>query len=258
MTTEACFLSDIHLKSLDQPEARVLLGLLEDIGPRIRATHLFLVGDIFDFWLGGHAYFVRKFSPIVDHLRRIVADGVEVHYFEGNHDLYLRDFWHNQLGIRVHVQACLFELGNLWVRVEHGDLLDPADRGYRFLRRLLRTPVIEYAGSRLPGSLLARIGRSASRTSRRYTSQHKTISDERARATVRSHAERAIHEEPFDLIITGHVHVRDEHEFEFNGRKVRSVNLGSWADSPCMFRITDTGQEFLELPLDSLRAKQHQ
>lgn len=246
---EAYFLSDVHLRNLDQPEAQVLLGLLEDMGSRIRATHLFLVGDIFDFWLGGHEYFVRKFSPIVDHLRRIVSGGVEVHYFEGNHDLYLRDFWQDHLGIRVHVRAGLFQLGNLRVRVEHGDLMDPADRGYRFLRRLLRTPVIEYAGNRLPGGLLAQIGRVASRTSRRYTSQHKTISDERARTAVRSHAERTVHEEPFDLLITGHVHVRDEHEFEVDGRTVRSVNLGSWADSPCAFRITDTHQEFIQLPL---------
>jgi len=256
MTTEAYFLSDIHLKSLDQPDAQVLLGLLEDLGPRVQATHLFLVGDIFDFWLGGHEYFVQKFSPIVDNLRRIAAAGVEVHYFEGNHDLYLRDFWQDQLGMRVHVRACLFQLGNLRVRVEHGDLLDPDDRGYRFLRRLLRSPVVEYAGSRLPGGLLSRIGRVASRTSRRYTSHHKTISDDHARTTVRSHAERAVHEEPFDLIITGHVHVRDEHEFEVGGRKVRSVNLGSWADSPCTFRITDTRREFIPLPLVNRKAKQ--
>jgi UDP-2,3-diacylglucosamine hydrolase len=97
---EAYFLSDIHLKRLDQPEARILLGFLQEIGPRVQATHLFLVGDIFDFWIGGHEYFVRKFSPIADHLRRIVSSGVEVHYFEGNHDLYLQAFWQDRLGIR--------------------------------------------------------------------------------------------------------------------------------------------------------------
>jgi UDP-2,3-diacylglucosamine hydrolase len=133
--------------------------------------------------------------------------------------------------------------------VEHGDLLDPADRGYRLLRWLLRTPVIAYAGSRLPGSLLARIGRLASHTSRQYTSQHKTISDKRARTTIRSHAARAIQEGRFDLIITGHVHVRDDYVFEHGGRSVRSVNLGSWADTPCVFRVTNESQEFVELPL---------
>jgi UDP-2,3-diacylglucosamine hydrolase len=206
-------------------------------------------------WLGRHKTFIRRFSPIVDHLHRISASGVEVHYFEGNHDLYLRDFWENELGIRVHIQACLFLLGGLRVRVEHGDLLDPADRGYRLLRRLLRTPFIAYGGTRLPGSLLARIGEVASRTSRRYTSRKKTISDEHARRTVRSHAKRAAQEEPFDLIITGHVHVRDDHEFEVGGRRVRSVNLGSWADTPRTFRITNARQEFIELPFRTRNAK---
>ncbi len=247
-STEAYFLSDIHLESLDQPHARVLIGFLDDLVTRVPATHLFLVGDIFDFWLGGHPYFVRKFAPIVDHLERIVASGVEVHYFEGNHDLYLRDFWQDRVGVRVHGGAHLFHLGALRVRVEHGDLLDPTDRGYRFLRWLLRTPTIAFAGSRLPGGLLARIGRAASRTSRRYTSRHKTISEDRALFTIRSHAKRLIAQEPFDLIITGHVHVRDDHSFEFGGRRIRSVNLGSWAEGPCTFRIGQDGQKFVDLP----------
>ncbi len=46
----------------------------------------------------------------------------------------------------------------------------------------------------------------------------------------------------------GHVHVRDDYEFEYAGRKVRSVNLGSWQASPCAFKITNTCQEFIELP----------
>jgi len=245
---EAYFLSDIHLKQPDESNALVLLDFLGRLGPGIQATHLFLLGDIFDFWLGGHPYFIRQFPPIVDHLRRMVASGVEVHYFEGNHDLYLRDFWQGQLGLRVHGEARLFQLGGWKVRVEHGDLSDPADRGYRFLHWLLRTPVIAHAGSRLPGSVLALIGRFASHTSRRYTSQHKTISDEQARRTVRRHAEKVFREEPFDLIVTGHVHVRDDYAFEQAGRSVRSVNLGSWEDAPCAFRITNTCQEFIELP----------
>jgi UDP-2,3-diacylglucosamine hydrolase len=219
------------------------------VGSGIRATHLFLVGDIFDFWLGGNDIFVRSFSPIVDHLRRIAASGVETHYFEGNHDLYLEGFWQNRLGIRVHVEPCLFRLGGLRVRVEHGDLLDPADRGYRFLRRLLRSRVVAYTGGRLPGWLLARIGVLASRTSRSYTSRFKTISDEHARATVRDHARTAARQGPFDLIVTGHVHIRDDYAFELEGRTVRSVNLGSWAETPCVFRITGERQEFVELPL---------
>jgi UDP-2,3-diacylglucosamine hydrolase len=65
---------------------------------------------------------------------------------------------------------------------------------------------------------------------------------------VRRHAEKVVREDPFDLIITGHVHVRDDYEFEHAGRGVRSVNLGSWQDRPCAFKITNTCQEFIELP----------
>ena len=246
---EAYFLSDIHLKQMEHPDARVLLDFLGSLGPGGRgATHLFLVGDIFDFWLGGNRHFRWKFSPIVEHLRALASHGVEVHYFEGNHDFNLRDFWQGELDIRVHTQAGLFVLGDLTVRVEHGDLLDPTDRGYRFLRWLLRTPLIGYAGTRLPGSLLDRICRLASLTSRRYTSRRKTISDGRARKNLRGYAQKAMEEDSFDLIITGHMHVRDDYAFEYRGRRARSVNLGCWEESRSTFRITSARQEFVELP----------
>jgi UDP-2,3-diacylglucosamine hydrolase len=65
---------------------------------------------------------------------------------------------------------------------------------------------------------------------------------------IRDHATRAFNEKPFDLIITGHMHILDDWTFERNGRQVRSVNLGSWFGDTQVFNLTDEGTAWV--PVD--------
>ena len=91
---KAWFISDIHLKNEQESNSEKLLLFLHSLenGQR-QASHLFLVGDIFDLWIHNHSYFIEKFPKIVNAIRVVVKKGIEVHYFEGNHDLYLKKYW---------------------------------------------------------------------------------------------------------------------------------------------------------------------
>ncbi len=244
--TCAYFVSDIHLTSSDEPNARALLALLEKLrsdalgGSGEKPTHLFLVGDIFDLWIGSHEYFVQKFGPVIRAIRAVVDAGVTVHFFEGNHDLHLKKFWQDKLGVQVHSDAEIFELAGKTVRVEHGDLINPDDKGYLFLRSFLRTSAMRALALNLPSRVVAAIGERASRASRSYTSTAKELPVDKIRRLIRTHAERVFREKPFDLIITGHVHVVDDVTFPASGRDVRSINLGSWYDGPKAFVVSDS------------------
>jgi UDP-2,3-diacylglucosamine hydrolase len=230
----AVFLSDLHLTSLDDSRGGKFLALLRGLsGSGTGAvSHLFLVGDIFDLWLADHQFFVQKYGAVIDQIHRLQSEGVEVHYFEGNHDLYLESYWARALGVRVHSGPAHFGLGQWQVRVEHGDQTDPDDRGYQFLRWFLRTPVMRWLAHNLPGRVVQWIGERASRSSRQYTSTVKTVTDEKAIAKLRLHAERAAANEDFDLLINGHVHVRDDYSFLAGGKSRRAMNLGSWLTEP--------------------------
>lgn len=245
--TRAYFVSDVHLVAEDDARGRLFLDLLRRIDEDEVATHVFLLGDIFDLWLADHDYFLERFPAVVAALEKLQARGLELHYFEGNHDLHLERFWGRRLGMRVHPGPVHTELAGRRVRLEHGDQMDPDDRGYLFLRWFLRTPPIRFLLLHLPGSLIARIGERASAHSRDYTSNRKTISPSGAASKIRAHAAQAHAERPFDLILSGHVHVRDDHRFETAGGEARSVNLGSWFDRPCAFLLDERGGRFIEL-----------
>jgi UDP-2,3-diacylglucosamine hydrolase len=72
-------------------------------------------------------------------------------------------------------------------------------------------------------------------------------SEEDLRQMIRVYAQKTFAQAPFDLIITGHMHIRDDWTFEANGRRVRSVNLGSWFDEPLVFHLTDTTSEWVSV-----------
>ncbi len=243
----AYFVSDLHIASPADPKAQLFLDFLKGLSTEADASHLFLLGDIFDLWLADHGYFIERYRPIVDEIVRLKQDGVDIHYFEGNHDLHLGRFWADELGLRVHDGPLHIELAGRRLRLEHGDQMDPDDRGYRFLRWFLRTPPLEFLIFHLPGKIVAMIGERASVVSRSYTSETKTITDDDAIAKIRAHAAKAYVERPFDIIISGHLHVRDDYEFETASGRARSVNLGTWLSAPCYFRLDASGAELFEL-----------
>ncbi len=236
--SRALFVSDIHISSTADPKYKLFSDFLDKCAS-LKLDHLFLVGDIFDLWVADQSYFVENYHRIVERLTLLQNQGTEIHYFEGNHDLDLKLYWQDQLGFDVHEAAAYFRLDGLQVRVEHGDQMDPDDRGYLLLRWFLRTPVLKALGRGLPGPAVKWIGSRASHASRDYTTQVKTATDDQAREKIRAHAKRAYGEKPFDLFVSGHVHVREDSRQE----KFRCINLGTWLKEPLVLDINGKNVE---------------
>ncbi len=230
---EAYFVSDLHLKSPDEEKCLVFLRFLRDL-PDLEqhgAVGLFLVGDLFDLWVGAHSYFILQWQPLIEELRNVQSKGYRVIYFEGNHDLYLERYWRDQLNFEVHCEPTYFQISDQTVRVEHGDLMDPTDHGYRFLKWLLHQGVVRWVIEHLPGSIVAMFGRRASRLSRGYTTQMRSLSDQEFRRNLDSYIRCVYQQRAFDWIVTGHCHIEDDSSTDVRERVVRSLNLGWWNDS---------------------------
>ena len=254
----AWFLSDIHLRGHDDKRVETLTRFITRLanGELGEISHLFLVGDIFDLWVGGHDEFVQEYPELIESIRALRSKSVEIHYFEGNHDLHLGRFWRDGLGVETHVAPRYFDLDGLTVRVEHGDQMNPDDRGYLLLRSFLRSSIMTWIADEIPGSAVKAIGRMMSRTSRKWTHRHfKRSGDvvEKIRTMIRTHAENAFTERPFDFIFTGHVHVHDEQRLTPPNAKraVTSLNLGCWPGADRFDRSDEVPLAYvLEVKLD--------
>lgn len=245
---KAYFISDLHLGPMEDYRAQFFLKWLQSFTESSQITHLFLVGDIFDLWVADHHFFKNKYKSIIDEIIRLKSElKVEVHYFEGNHDLYLKKFWETELGFFVHPDYARFQLGPHLVHVEHGDRMDPEDRGYRFLRWFLRTPFMKFVAPRLPEQTIVNLGEAASAKSRKYTSEKKIITNEAALKKIRLYAEEVYKKNPYDFLIAGHFHFIDQYLIDEKVNKGLSINLGTWLEKPRAFLLQEDSYELLEL-----------
>ena len=110
---KAYFVSDVHLgaPALNNNKERELafVSWLNEI--KHDASHLFLMGDIFDFWFEYKTVVPRGFTRTLGKIAEISDSGVEVHFFTGNHDVWVFDYLPQELGMILHRDEFKTELG---------------------------------------------------------------------------------------------------------------------------------------------------
>src|SRR2546426_12567181 len=104
--TMSCILllGDAHLRDGD-PEVDVFLNFLDSLPTG--AVALYLLGDLFDLWVGSSAFTTESHRRVLDALRRLRAGGLRPADVEGDRDYHLRraylgdpfdDFTESRLG----------------------------------------------------------------------------------------------------------------------------------------------------------------
>jgi UDP-2,3-diacylglucosamine hydrolase len=137
------FLSDAHL-GVDSPaqeslrEARLHAFLASLPG---RAEALYIVGDLFDFWLEYATAIPRRHFRTLAALQRLRESGVRIVYMNGNHDFWLGRFLSESLGVETRYDAVTVDAQGHRIWLHHGDGLMSGDLGYKALKRVLRSPI---------------------------------------------------------------------------------------------------------------------
>ncbi len=235
------FVSDLHLGSVSEPNFLLFKKYLQSVVDN-KVTHLFLLGDIFDLWVANQKYFINQYSEIIKEIRKIISSGIEVHYFEGNHDLHLKKFWQEELGCKVYVSPQRMTIHGVSLLLAHGDEIDLEDTSYIRLRKFLRSWPMKLLAHILPGFIVKKIGEYADRNSHgHYLRDNRD--DDRIIKLIRGYASDEIKKSPYHFCFTGHFHLRDE----FNVGEAKAVNLGSWLDKPGYYQITNSESKFYDL-----------
>lgn len=250
MGVEAWFISDIHLKTPEERNGQILLRFLHSLRKENPSqVHLFMLGDIFDLWVGGHDYFGNKFKELTTALSELKQAGARITFIEGNHDVHVEGYFQKKLGIEVFVEAQYYTIDGKVIRVEHGDLINLNDEKYIKYRATIRNPRIKPLGNILPGRFWDYLGNKASKKSRERSGHYRASNEDQLVKMIRSHVFTAFKDKPFDYIISGHMHVFDDHLEHVEGHHVRSINLGSWfEDTVKVFRVKDGHGEWVNLP----------
>ena len=221
------FVSDVHLGAPalknNQEREMAFVGWLDEI--KKDASHLFLMGDIFDFWFEYKKVVPRGFTRTLGKIAEISDSGIEVHFFTGNHDVWVFDYLPNELGLILHRNEYKTILGNKCFFLAHGDGLDLSDKGYLLLKKIFNSRILQWLFARLHPNFSLSLGHLWSKHSR----ISKGVSGEDFKGTSNEgmfiFAESILRTEKFDYFIFGHRHVMVDCQI---GTNSRFINLGDW------------------------------
>ena len=162
------FVSDVHLgaPALNNNHQRELLFAkwLDDISHDV--TELYLMGDIFDFWWEYKKVVPRGFTRIIGRIANLTDRGIPVHFFTGNHDLWVFDYLPQEAGVVVHHNELIATLNGKKFFLAHGDGLDASDKGYIMLKKIFTSKRLQWLYSRLHPNFALHLAHSWSKESR--------------------------------------------------------------------------------------------
>ena len=224
------FASDLHLgvdaRLPSAERERLFVRWLDEVvAPD--ADALYLLGDVFEFWFEYRHVVPRGYVRLLGALARLRDAGVAVHYFTGNHDLWMGDYFERELGIPLHRRPERFTHDGAHFLIGHGDGLGPGDRGYKRMKRLFRNPVAQWTYARLHPNFAIGLARRVAGLSRAHTgaSEDRFFGPEREWLAL--YAERKLAADPaLDYFVFGHRHLPIDLTLS-NGTS-RYVNLGDW------------------------------
>ena len=132
------FVSDAHLGSPDQVQSlereRLLVTWLDEVCRDAQA--LFLLGDIFDFWFEYRHVVPKGYVRLLGKLGEIADNGIPIHYFSGNHDMWMYGYFEEEIGMHIHHDPIQTAIGEKVFFIGHGDGLGPGDLSYKFTKRI--------------------------------------------------------------------------------------------------------------------------
>lgn len=140
------FSSDNHLGAPTAEESRPreikFINWLDTV--KKDAAAIFLLGDLFDFWFE-YKYVVPKgFVRVLGKLAEIRDSGILIYFFVGNHDLWMKNYFEEELNIPVFHQPKEFDFNNKTFFIGHGDGLGPGDHGYKRMKKVFKNPISQW------------------------------------------------------------------------------------------------------------------
>ncbi len=221
------FISDFHLgaptHAASLERERILVRFLDSI--RDQAAEIFLVGDMFDFWYEYRQVVPKGFVRLLGKLGEFSDAGIPMHFFVGNHDMWMRDYFQTELNIPVYYEPKEFIRNDKLFLVGHGDGLGPGDHGYKRLKKIFRNPVCKWLFGILPPVVGMGIANRMSRSSRAQTGSTEEVFLGEEKEWLIIYSKEELAKRAVDYFVFGHRHLPID--YRLNERS-RYINLGDW------------------------------
>ena len=187
------------------------------------------MGDLFDFWFEYKTAIPKGYVRLLGKLAEITDAGIAVHLFRGNHDMWAFDYLESEIGIQLHRDPEIVNLGGKQFYLAHGDGLGPGDHGYKMIKKIFQSPINQFLFRWLHPDWGMRMGLYWSKKSRYANLANENIIQHdidliNSRLVV--HSKQVLETDPsINYFVYGHCHVPLE---IILSPECKQISLGDW------------------------------
>ena len=237
----ALFIADVHLSPARAAIAARFLSFLD--GEARSASALYILGDLFDRWLGDDAAEDRFNRRLLEALRALAGSGVDVRLMHGNRDFLFGERAARRGGLELLSDPRLFDLFGTRTLLMHGDLLCTDDLRYQRYRARVRRPGVIRTFLALPRAVRHAIGGGMSRVSETEKLAKAPLIMDVNTGTV----EETLRRHGYPRLIHGHTHRPGRHVHVVDGHACERWVLGDWYERGSYLRCDRRGCEAVTL-----------
>jgi UDP-2,3-diacylglucosamine hydrolase len=232
------FISDLHLDPNRPHLFTVLLEFLDRIEPQ--ADALYILGDLFEFWVGDdliESSLGKAYIPILQRLRTLSDQGVAVYFTQGNRDFLVRETFVQYIGAKLLPDTQVINLYGKPTLILHGDTLCTDDKGYQRMRALFRMKLIQKIYLSLSLENRTKRAQGVRHATKKQTQEkHYSILNVNQQAVKQLMQERGVTQ-----MIHGHTHRPAIHKLTVNGEKATRFVLGDWHEKASFIEASKEG-----------------
>ena len=232
------FASDVHLGAAalkhNREREMLFVNWLREV--RKDAEMIILLGDIFDFWFEYRKVVPKGFVRFFGEIASICDSGIPVHFFAGNHDIWVFDYLNSEIGAIIHTEPWETELFGKKFFLAHGDDLGKTDRKYQFLQWIFHNKLAQWAFAKIHPDLGFRWAHNWSKSSRLGRGAvHVPFLGEQLEHQI-LFAKKTLKEKFFNFFVFGHRHQAIDFQLSENSR---IFVLSDWFSRTISYGIFD-------------------
>ena len=222
------FAGDLHLGlpnyKASRPREKKFVNWLDTV--KKDAEEIYLLGDIFDFWYEYKRVVPRGFTRLLGKIAEITDSGIPIHYFTGNHDIWIFDYLPEETGITLHRKPLIKEINGKKLFIAHGDGLGGNQIAFRILKFIFENKILQWLFSRLHPNFAIGLGNMWSNSSRNAKGISVPFKGEEDEYLIQF-AKKELEKTHYDYFIFGHRHLKLQ--IKLNDR-CEFINVGDWIE----------------------------
>lgn len=225
--TKTYFISDFHLGIPDEKASRErelkIIRWLDSV--KHDAAEIYLLGDVFDFWYEYKEVIPKGYTRLLGKMAELSDKGITLHYFTGNHDMWVFDYFTKELGIKIYSTPIQRNIHGKIFFIGHGDGLGPGDLKYKFIKKVFASKVCRWLFRWIHPDVGMAVGNYFSRKSRIVTGDYDDIYKGDDNEYLMQFCREKLLKEHIDYFLFGHRHMVID---KMINEKSRYINLGDW------------------------------